>query len=276
MQKFVLKRYKMNKNTLFIFLGIFFFLSSCKTKEKINEYNYLQNVENIATEVSQKTATSTIQKGDQLVILVTAKDMEVVKPFNQNYYSSQNSITPSPSSSMNASERSYLVNSDGNIDFPILGLIETSNKTLEEVKNEMVEKISVYVKNPTVTVRLGNFKVTILGEVARPGQYTLSDVDPTILNALGLAGDLTMFGKRDNVLIVRNVNGETTKERINLMDASFISSPFYKVKQGDVIYVSANQTKEKSARLDPNTNIYIAIAGTVIGLAGIFITIFKK
>lgn len=266
----------MNKNTLFIFLGIFFFLSSCKTKEKINEYNYLQNVENIATEVSQKTATSTIQKGDQLVILVTAKDMEVVKPFNQNYYSSQNSITPSPSSSMNASERSYLVNSDGNIDFPILGLIETSNKTLEEVKNEMVEKISVYVKNPTVTVRLGNFKVTILGEVARPGQYTLSDVDPTILNALGLAGDLTMFGKRDNVLIVRNVNGETTKERINLMDASFISSPFYKVKQGDVIYVSANQTKEKSARLDPNTNIYIAIAGTVIGLAGIFITIFKK
>ena len=265
----------MNKNIYLFFICVFFLVTSCKTKEKVKEFNYLQNAEQIATEASVKSATSTIQKGDQLLIFVSAKNMDVVKPFNQNYYSSQNSINPTVSPTA-TSERSFMVDSQGQIDFPILGLIDTTGKTLEEVKEEMVRKISVYVKNPTVTVRLVNFKVTILGDVARPGQYTITDTDPTILNALGLAGDLTMYGKRDNILVVRNVNGETTKARINLMDASFINSPFYKVKQGDVIYVSANETKEKSARLDPNTNIYIAIAGTVIGLAGIFITIFKK
>jgi len=93
---------------------------------------------------------------------------------------------------------------------------------------------------------------------------------------LGLAGDLTMYGKRNDVLLVRNENGQILKERINLMDANFINSPYYELKQNDVIYVSANETKEKTARLNPNTGTYIAIAGTIIGLAGIFITIFKK
>lgn len=251
-------------------------LVSCKTKEKINEFNYLQNVEEIATETSVRTSVSTLQKGDQLIIHVTAKNMDVVKPFNQGYYSSQNSMSPTSSSNVSNAERAYSVDTEGNIDFPILGTISTTQKSVEELKRELTSRISTYVKNPTVSVRLANFKVTVLGEVARPGQYTLSDINPTILNALGIAGDLTMYGKRDDILIVRNVNGETTKDRMNLMDASFINSPFYQLKQGDVIYVSANETKEKTARLNPNTNIYIAVAGTIIGLAGIFITIFKK
>ena len=85
-----------------------------------------------------------------------------------------------------------------------------------------------------------------------------------------------MYGKRDDILMVRNEDGVLTKEKINLMDSNFINSPFFQLKQGDVIYVSANHTKDKVARLDPNTNIYIAVAGTIIGLAGIFITIFKN
>lgn len=250
-------------------------MSSCKTKEKVSELNYMQNVEQVATDAAVRNSVTTIQRGDQLVVFVTAKDMEVVKPFNQNYYSSQNSTSSTPSNT-SASEKAYLVNSTGNIDFPVLGLVDTSNKTLEEVRDYLTQRISLYVKNPMVTVRLANFKVTILGEVARPGQYTLSEINPTLLSALGLAGDLTIYGKRDNLLIVRNINGEPTKERLNLYNANFINSPFYQLKQGDVIYVSANETKEKVARLDPNTGTYIAIAGTIIGLAGIFITIFKK
>ncbi|HAH60283.1 MAG TPA: sugar transporter, partial [Bacteroidales bacterium] len=116
----------------------------------------------------------------------------------------------------------------------------------------------------------------VLGQVTRPGQYTIPEGQTTLLNAIGLAGDLTIYGKRDDILMVRNENGTITKERINLMDANFINSPYFQLKQGDVIYVSANQTKEKISRQDPNTNLYLAIAGTVIGLAGIFITIFKK
>lgn len=268
----------MNKNIFLLFVFSLFFATSCKTKEKVNQLNYIQNEEQIATEASVNNIHSTIQKGDQLVILVTAKNMDVVKPFNQNYYSSQNSVIGSSSASVSASntEKSYVVNSEGIIDFPVIGMIDTTDQTLEDLKMVLTTRISTYVKNPTVSVKLANFKVTILGEVARPGQYTFSDINPTILNALGLAGDLTMYGKRDDILIVRNVNGERTKERMNLLNANFINSPYYQLKQGDVIYVSATETKEKTARLDPNTNIYIAIAGTIIGLAGIFITVFKK
>jgi polysaccharide export outer membrane protein len=265
----------MNRKLLLAFVGIVFFFYSCKTRDKADELNYMQNAEQIATAAAVSSQLKTIQKGDQLVIFVTAKNMEVVKPFNQEYYSSQNSISTTPSST-NATEKTYLVNSDGNIDFPILGTIHTTDKTLEEVKEELTQRITAYVKNPTVTVRLANFKVTVLGEVKAPGQYTLSDINPTLLSAIGLAGDLTIYGKREDVLVVRNVNGQPTKERLNLLDANFANSPFFYLKQGDVIYVSSNETKAKIARQDPNTSIYIAVAGTIIGLAGIFITIFKK
>ncbi len=265
----------MNRKLLWTLAGFLLLLNSCKTQEKPDDLNYMQNADQIASNASMATAAATVQKGDQLVIFVTAKNMEVVKPFNQAYYSTQNSITTSPSST-NASEKTYLVDSEGNIDFPILGSISTRDKTLEDVKTELTRRITSYVKNPTVSVRLANFKVTVLGEVVRPGQYTLPEINPTILSALGLAGDLTIYGKRSDILIVRSVDGQPTKERLNLQDASFVNSPFFYLKQGDVIYVSSNETKGKIARQDPNTNIYIALAGTLIGLAGIFITIFKK
>ncbi|MBW8360037.1 MAG: polysaccharide biosynthesis/export family protein [Weeksellaceae bacterium] len=252
-----------------------FFLASCKTRtaEKESELNYMQNVEQVATEAAVRSSSSTIQAGDQLAVFVTAKDMEVVRPFNQSYYSQP---AGTPTTSAPAAERVYLVNSEGVIDFPVIGTVNTSGKTLEEVKLKLTEHISQYVKSPTVSVRLVNFRVTVLGEVTRPGQYTLPEGETTLLNVLGLAGDLTMYGKREDILLVRNQNGVITKERINLMDANFINSPYFHLKQGDVIYVSANPTKDKIARLDPNTGTYIAVAGTIIGLAGIFITIFKN
>ena len=262
----------MNKNIFILFFATLILLTSCKTKEKASELNYMQNIEQIATEASANNSASTIQKGDQLVIYVTAKNMEVVRPFNQSYYSAD---ATSPNTVQNA-ERLYLVNSEGAIDFPILGTINTTDKKLEELKNELTERITTYVKNPTVTVKLANFKVTILGEVNRPGQYTIPEAQTTILNAIGLAGDLTIYAKRNDILMVRNINGTITKEHINLMDSEFTNSPYFYLKQGDVIYVSSNQTKEKIAKQDPNTGVYIAVAGMIIGLAGIFITIFKN
>lgn len=272
----------MNKNIFLFLVAFLFLLTSCKTKERVSELNYMQNVEQIATEMSINNARSTIQKGDQIMILITAKDMTVVKPFNQNYSSSEKSQYSIPNGNVpvqgQVSETgpSYSVDYNGNIDFPILGSLSTTGKTLVEFKEELRVKLSKYIINPTISMKITNYKVTVLGEVNKPGQYTIADGQATLLNALGLAGDLTMYGKRNDILIVRNINGETTKDRLNLMDGSFINSPYYHLQQGDVVYVSANETKEKTARQDPNTNIYIAVAGTIIGLAGIFITIFKN
>ncbi len=247
----------MNKYTFVLLFFLILTLTSCKTKEKVSELNYMQNVEQVATETSMKSALNTIQKGDQLVIFVSAENMEVVKPFNN-------------------AEKVYLVDSDGNIDFPVLGKLSVEGKTLEEFRREFTGDLTQYIKNPTVSVKLANFKVTFLGEVARPGQVSVPEGQTTLLNALGLVGDVTMHAKRDDILLVRNVNGTIEKARINLMDANFINSPYFHLKQNDVIYVSANQNKEKIARQDPNTGIYMAVAGMVIGLAGIFITIFKN
>lgn len=262
----------MIKNTFLIFICVLFLLVSCKTKDKASELNYMQNVEQIATEISLKNTSSTIQKGDQLLIFVTAKDMDVVRPFNQSYYSNQTV----PTTNTTSVERNYLVDSEGNIDFPVIGKISTTNKTLEDLRAEIRNQVSNYVRDPTVTARLANFKVTVLGEVTRPGQYVIPEGQTTLLDAIGLAGDLSMYAKRDNILIVRNENGQITKEKINLHNADFINSPYYTLRQGDVVYVSGNETKDKMSRLDPNTSTYIAIAGMVIGLAGIFITIFKR
>lgn len=266
----------MNKKIVLFYICVFFAILSCKTKELPSELNYMQNVEELATDASVANSISTIQKGDQLMIFVSAKNMDVVKPFNQTYFGSQNAISNTPSANSAGGERVYLVDGQGNIDFPIIGTINTQNKTVESLKRDLEEEITQYVKNPIVTVRLSNFKVTILGEVNRPGQYTIPEAQTTLLNAIGLAGDLTLYGKRNDILMVRNENGKLFKERINLMDSEFTNSPFFNLKQGDVIYVSSNKTKEKISRQDPNTGIYIAIAGTIVGLAGIFITIFKK
>ncbi|MBW8362832.1 MAG: polysaccharide biosynthesis/export family protein [Kaistella sp.] len=265
---------RMNRTIFPIFAFLFVLVTSCKTRDKTSEINYMQNVEQLAEETAQRTAVSTIQKGDILQAFVTAKDMEVVRPFNQSYYS-QSGVTPTGSSSPSV-EKQYLVSSEGTIDFPVLGVLQTEGKTVEALKAELIQRISAYVKSPNVSLKLVNFKVTVLGEVARPGQYTIPEGQTTLLNAIGLAGDLTMYGKRDDILVVRNENGNLTRQRINLMNAEFINSPYFQLKQGDVIYVSANPTKDKISRLDPNTGTYIAIAGTIIGLAGIFITVFKN
>lgn len=257
-------------------------LTSCKSRQSGSDLNYMQNIEKIATDAAAKTNATTLQPGDQLVILVSAKDLDVVKPFNQNYSSgeiiqqSQMSGNTPNTGNTTISGPTYTVDSQGNIDFPVIGKVNAGGKTTEEVRDQLTSKIKRYIINPTVNVRMANFKVTVLGEVNRPGPYLIADSNATILNALGMAGDLTMYGTRDNVLIVRNENGELSKSRINLLDANFLNSPYFNLKQGDVIYVSANETKEKTSKLDPNTNIYLSVAGVAIALAGIIVTVFKK
>jgi polysaccharide export outer membrane protein len=221
-----------------------------------------------------KNIIPTIQKNDELKIFISAENMDVVRPFNQNYYVAQ-SLSPNTTPT-DTGGKSYIVDSEGNIDFPVIGKINVENKTIEGLRDEITKDVSKYVKNPSVTIRIVNFKVTVLGEVNKPGQYIIPEGQTTILNAISLAGDLTMYGERDGVLFIRNENGQIYKDKINLKDANFVNSPYFQLKQGDIIYVLPNKTKEKTAQLNPNTGIYIAVAGTIIGLIGLFVTILKN
>lgn len=266
------------KKSIFVLLInlVFILLNSCTSKKKLD---YLQNIESVALEASMKNAKSTIQPNDQLVIMVTAKDMDVVKPFNQNFSSGQILQYSLPSnnapaqSQTSASGPTYVVDSQGNIEFPVIGKINTENKTTEELRDILKKEISKYVVNPQVSVRNTNYKITVLGEVNRPGTYNIPDAQTTLLEVLGLAGDLTIYGNRTDVLVVRNIDGVMTKERIDLTKADFINSPFFYLKQNDVIIVSPNETKQKSARLDPNAGIYISVASIVVTILAL---IFKN
>ncbi len=249
---------------------LFCLIFSCKAKEDID---YMKNIEETAIQTSIQTSTFTIQPGDQLVISVTAKDNDVVKPFNQNYSSSDVSQFSLPSSNLPVQAQSsvsgptYLVDSKGNIQFPIIGELNTKGKTIENFREELKEKLTKYVKNPGVNIRNTNFKVTVLGEVSKPGVFLIPDGQSmTLLTTLGFAGDLTIYGQRKNVLVIRNVDGNTTKQYIDITDAAFINSPYYYVKQNDVIYVSPNKTKKNSSAFGPQAGIWISVASVVVGL----------
>ena len=198
------------KSFIIIFSFVLFFLSSCTSKKKLD---YLQNIESVALEASMKNAKSTIQPNDQLVIMVTAKDMDVVKPFNQNFssgqilqYSSASNNLPTQNQ-VSTSGPTYMVDSQGNIEFPVIGKINTENKTTEELRDILKKEISKYVVNPQVSVRNTNYKITVLGEVNRPGTYNIPDERTTLLEVLGFAGDLSIYGNREDILVLRNIDG---------------------------------------------------------------------
>lgn len=233
----------------------------------------MKNIEQTAIQTSIQTSNFTIQPGDQLVITVSAKDNDVVKPFNQNYSSGEVSQFSLSSSNLpmqaqsSVSGPTYLVDSKGDILFPIIGKLNTNGKTIEQLRDEVKERLKQYVKDPGVIIRNTNFKVTVLGEVSRPGTYVIPDGQSmTVLGVLGMAGDLTIYGQRKNVLVIRNVDGNTTKQYIDLTNAELINSPFYYIKQNDVIYVSPNNTKKNSSAFGPQAGIFISIASVVVGL----------
>lgn len=262
LSKMILKKY-------FLYGALCLTVFSCTPRTEIN---YMKDIENISLENSIKNSRSTLQPGDKLIISVTAKDMDVVAPFNQNYSSSTTITQYSVPSSNNLPQQvpisgpTYIVDTDGNIMFPQIGVVSTKNENIETLRAKLVDRISEYVKSPVVDVKLVNFKVSILGEVTKPGTYVIPDGSATLLNALGLAGDLTVYGVRTNVLVVRNIDGQITQERVDLTSAQFINSPYYYLRQNDMIYVQPNANREKQSRVDPNTGIYISVASVVASL----------
>lgn len=260
--RMILKKY-------YIYGALILATVSCAPRQEIN---YMTDIENVALDNSIKNSRSTLQPGDQLIITITAKDMDVVKPFNQNYSSSTTITQYSSPSSNNLPQQvpvsgpTYIVDTDGNITFPQIGMVNTKEENIETMKMKLTNLISQYVKSPVVDVKLINFKVSVLGEVTRPGTYVLPDGGTTLLGALGLAGDLTPFGIRTNVLVVRNIDGQITKERVDLTSAKFINSPYYYLKQNDMVYIQPNANREKSARVDPNTGLYISVASVIASL----------
>lgn len=232
---------------------------------------YLSNLE--PSDLNQNTVIDnvvipTIQPDDLLSITVNSLSVESNMLFNQGVLGTLGSaISGNESGSSNKIE-GYLVDKDGNINFPVLGKVHLSGLT-KDAATDTIQNIlnEQYIKNPTVNIRFLNFKITLIGEVKTPGTITIPTEKINIFEALSLAGDLTVVGKRENVLIIREKNGHRNLIRVNLNDKNLINSPDYFLQQNDIVYVEPDSYKAAISSLR-RTNVQFALA-TILSLATI-------
>jgi polysaccharide biosynthesis/export protein len=241
-------------------------LSSCVSGKKIPYFQGFDQVEQMA---ATSKAGLEIKSNDMLTISVAAYNMEAAQPFNLPVVAvaAGSGIESQLRTAGTPQLQTYLVNSKGAIEFPQLGKIVVVGKTTQELSAQLQEKISEFVKDPIVNVRLVNFQVSVLGEVNRPGTFTLQDEYLSLPKALGLAGDLSIYAKRDNILVIREENGQKTYAYLDLSEASVINSPYYYLQQNDVVYVEPNNAQKQGAAYNRNASVYISIASVLISLA---------
>lgn len=202
-----------------------------------------------------------LQPGDILAISVTADDVRATIPFNQ--ISPYQGVSGTIQSS-NPFIPTYAIDVNGDIDFPKLGKIKLAGKTRTQAMEFLRNEVAHYIVDPGISMEVRNFRVTVLGEVKTPGSFPITNDRITILEALGLAGDLTINGVRNNVMVIREQNGKKEEYRIDLTKREALNSPVYYLAQNDVIYVEPNNARIQSSKYTQNTSIFVSIASVVI------------
>ncbi len=239
-------------------LLIVFVLSSCLSqKDLVYVRNIDINEKYIAKDLN-KSKDLIIGTGDQLSITVDGVDRESIRPFNIQQ-------------DISASIRSYLVDSNGDITFPVVGKIHVSGLTKAQISKALDEKLAPFLKNPTIIVQLENFQISVLGEVNRPGKYSTQNDRITILEALSMAGDITIYGKKRNVLVTRELNGKIEFARLDLTNPEIFNSEYYFLKQNDVIYVEPNRMRPLNSPNSVGQLTLIGIATTLVSSIVLFI-----
>ena len=231
---------------------------------------YYQGIEGIAGNTQAASYEIKIQPDDLLMIIVSAEDPEIAMPFNLSSVSVQNASNLNSAMGQQTMQL-YLVDAYGSIEFPVLGKLKVSGLSRTEVLQKLQQKIGVYIKNPIINLRIMNFKVSVQGEVNAPGTYTVDSERITLIEALSKARDLTIYGKRNNILVIREIDGVKSYNRVDITNAEFINSPFYYLAQNDVVYVEPNKNKINGAAIGPNTGVIISISSLLITLITIII-----
>ena len=261
------------KNLIY-YLILLLTMFSCKPKENMV---YMEKEKNIAeSKINQAVFYGAhIQSGDVLDIKVTAFDENAVRPFN--LYSMNNSSSPGQMNAQTAqlAPQGYLVDNEGFIYFPVIGKLYIKGMTLAQLRADLEKRLLAYLSDPLVSIKQLNFNITVLGEVKKPGQYTNPSDKITVLQALGLAGDMTDYGNRTNVKLIREEEGISKTYTIDFTDKNITSSPYYYMQQNDVLYVEPDMIKKKSANIDPNRGLVFQIGGVALGVASILISILR-
>jgi len=239
-------------------------VTGCASKKDIL---YMQDIERISEQQQEMYANPTIRPNDILMINVSADDMDVAMPFNL-LAPAQNMQQMRQQANFGVAReiQGYIVDADGTIQFPILGELQVGGMTRQDLLKMLYKRISEHIQNPIINVRITNYKVTIMGEVARPGAYSIGDERVTLLEALGMAGDLTIYGKRDNILVIREENGLKNHKFIDLTKSDFLHSDFYYLQQNDVVYVQPNGPQVQASAYNRNVGAWVSIASLLVSV----------
>ncbi|TDS13719.1 polysaccharide biosynthesis/export family protein [Sphingobacterium paludis] len=215
-----------------------FFLNSCAVKN----IPYFQDLPVDSARITKQAAAFTepvIQFDDILSVTIQTIDPTTAAVANQ-------AINESAANGTSIQQiTGFLVDKNGSIQIPMIGSVQVAGLTTYQARERILEQARQFYKEPTVHVRFANYKITVLGEVARPAAYTVPNEKVSVLDAIGLAGDLTIYGKRENVLLIRDKSGEKELVRLNLNDSKLFQSPYFYLKQNDVIYVEPGKARSE-------------------------------
>lgn len=261
-------------NIFYIMMLLTVILSSCGSTKNVA---YFQNSDSVNFEKSRFLYDARIMPKDQLTITVSTTNEEAAAPFNMT--------VPTPytinqrSTYSQAMLQSYLVDNEGMIKFPIIGTLKVGGLTKSEAERLIEGKIRPYLaesENPIVTVRMSSYSISVIGEVNRPGSYQVSREKITILEALAQAGDLTIYGVRDRVKLIReDATGKKEMHVLNLNDANIINSPYYYLQQNDMVYVEPNKVKAQNSSVGSMTTLWFSATSILISLTSLLYNILK-
>jgi len=262
--------------SLFALIVIAMMMTGCGSTKNVA---YFKNSDDTNLESSRVLYDARIMPKDVLTITVNTTDPEASAPFNLTVATTQ-SISLRSSSTSQAVLQSYIVDNEGNISFPLIGKVHLGGLTKNEAEQLILSRIKPYMNDaetPIVTVRMINYKISVIGEVTRPGMFTVANEKINILEALAQAGDLTIYGVRDRVKLIReDATGKKEIHVLNLNDANIINSPYYYLQQNDIIYVEPNKVKSQNSSVGSMTTLWFSATSILISLTSLLYNILKK
>lgn len=262
----------MKQLRLFVFATVALLLASCAAQKRAW---YIQDVQASTAEEIVRSGQIRIKPLDRLIVVVNSKDPELAVPFNSS--TSYSSLSGILSSNVSGQEslQAFTVDEEGMLEMPVIGKIECKGMTRSELERAIAEKIIAggYINDPTVNIQFADMKISIIGEVTNPGYYDIKRDKVSIFDALAMAGDMTVYGVRDQVIVAREANGTRTIEYLDLTSKDVFDSPAFYLQQNDVVYVKPNKYRAQTGSINQNRNFYLSLAGTVVSVATLIITI---
>lgn len=265
----------MNMRNMLSLLLLTTLLASCTSYKNVP---YLQDPDSVNQAVQNEPLyDARIMPKDLISITVNTTDPQASAPFNLTTQTPLNASLANVNTTSAPTLQQYLVDNEGEIDFPVLGRLKVGGLTKRETETMIRERLVPYLKEvPIVTVRMTNYKISVIGEVNRPGTFTVSNEKVNVLEALAMAGDMTVYGLRDNVKLIReDAAGKREIVTLNLNKADVVLSPYYYLKQNDIIYVTPNKTKAKNSDIGNTTTTVISATSILVSIASLIVNILR-